>query len=159
MSGDYTNDKELDGYYYMSTRKDDKDNIKYTVCVSKSFDFKPASIHNFDIYKPFIVRNDYGYFPEFHYIMEIDGEEEKDFYIYDDAVIVKSELPWGLEIDGYDWEFYNASTGESFEGRNLQSPMVSTGVSLSKGYYDIIFRYKIGEEIQELRLDSAFIKK
>ena len=159
LSGDYTNDKELDGYYYMSTRKDDKDNIKYTVCVSKSFDFKPASIHNFDIYKPFIVRNDYGYFPEFHYIMEIDGEEEKDFYIYDDAVIVKSELPWGLEIDGYDWEFYNASTGESFEGRNLQSPMVSAGVSLSKGYYDIIFRYKIGEEIQELRLDSAFIKK
>ena len=165
--------------------KDQNNIVKYTIGVSKIFEFDPSTAEIFNIFQAYIYRNDYVYFPEFHELKEIDGDELNDYIVYDeDALAVvptlsqriykglnsmenyedKVDFTFGKNIEGYEWEFQNVSTGETIELKNsVLEPNIANNKNsfLPNGYYNIIFRYNlIGDSnSHELRLNSAFIKK
>lgn len=175
LKGDHSNNFMLKQYYYITKRDgntklsdnvtpvDDPANI-YTVCISKTFWFNPSiSLVNFNKQiKPYIYRNDYGFFPEFHYLEEMDGTKESNYNLsIDDTVVIIPELPLGSEISDIDWEFINTSNKEVIKLPNFQEPYVANttnGELLSKGYYDVVFRFKIGNEQREITRKSIFRK-
>lgn len=160
LRGDYVNDEDLNNHYYIS-KKDTTDQV-YTICVSKKYRFKPESCAFYKKIKDNIYRNDYGYFPEFHYLVELDGEIESDFHVYNtETIAVIPELPLGLEmIDEMDWEFTNITKNETYKFPYISEPFVSSNNKqiLPNGYYDILFRFRLGEEWHEMKFNSAFKK-
>lgn len=167
LRGDYVNDYILKQYYFLTLRdvqiSDETLDEVYTVGVSKYFWFDPSSnILSFDKnYKHNIYRNDYGYFPEFHYLDEMGSDSELSYIINnEDVLVLIPELPLGLDIDEWDWEFKNVSSGEIIKLPNYQEPYVANLKKelLSPGYYDINFKYKIGETIHTLTRKSMFRK-
>ena len=164
LKGNYINDYILNQYYFMTLRngKEYEDPV-YTVCISKSFWFDPnISVIDFNVtYGRYIYRNDYGFFPEFHYLEEIEQNSFNAYKVYDeDTVVIVPELPIGLEIDDWSWEFTNISRNEIIKLPNYQEPFVAnlTENPLSTGYYDVKFRYRIGQDIKEITRQSIFIK-
>jgi hypothetical protein len=69
---------------------------------------------------------------------------------------------YGHLITDSEWEFVNTSTNETVtHPSSTRRPFVvsSENKILPDGYYDIVFRYRLGGEQRELRLDSGFRKK
>jgi hypothetical protein len=129
--------------------------------VSKNYNIDPTKYIFYNDIKKDIYRNDYGYFPEFHYLELLDGDKESNYNIYNaDTIAVIPELPLGLDVDGMDWEFINVTTGKSYKFPYIQEPYVSSPEScgLSKGYYDIIFKFRVSDNWHTIKLDSAFRK-
>lgn len=167
LKGDHSNSFILKQHYHITLRngeliKEDPANI-YTVCISKSFWFDPSiNLTNFSkLFKPYVYRNDYGFFPEFHYLEEVNGDKESNYNISEnDTVVIIPELPLGLEIDDVDWEFINVTKNESIKLPNFQEPYIANtnGELLSKGYYDVIFRFKLGNEMKQITRKSIFNK-
>lgn len=161
LKGDYLNDGLLTRFYYTTFKSNETS--KYTICVSKYFWFDPnKSILDFkNQYLPYVYRSDYGYFPEFHYLEEMVSDKESYYNINnEDVIAVIPELPLGLKIDSWDWEFINVSTGKTIKLPNYQEPYVNnlTKELLDKGYYDVIFKYKIGNTEHTLTRKSIFKK-
>ena len=160
LKGDYMNNFSINNHYY-AYKKDTGSDV-YTICVSRNYWFKPDNQPFYQEIKPYIYRNDYGYFPEFHYLIELDGNKESDYYIYNgDTVAVIPELPLGLEIDDFDWTFTNASNNKTYKFKYIQEPFVASdefNTELTPGYYDVIFKFKVGEEWHQLKMDSIFRK-
>lgn len=161
LKGDYINDYILKQYYHIF-KKESESQI-YTICVSKSFWFNPEiNIYEFSqTYGPNIYRNDYGYFSEFHYLSEMNYDKESLYNITDnDVVCIIPELPKGLYIDDWDWEFINVTRNEIIKLPNYQEPYVADIKKslLSTGYYDVVFKYKIGNDVKTLTKKSIFRK-
>ena len=160
LRGDHRNDINLKNLYFIEYKQ--TENEFYTICVCKRFWVAPENYSFFEKLKPYVYRNDYGFFPEFHYLKELYSDDENDYFIKDgDAIAIVPELPLGLVIDEMDWEFFNVTENRSYKFPYISEPFVApdSEQKMPRGYYDVIFKFRIGNDWHELKLDSAFAKK
>ena len=166
-------DANINNNYFIFTRKVNYENLQtnkliennpklYTICISKKFNYRPQ----FDINRENLYREDYIYVPGFHDLEKIGLENKyNNFVVKDyDALCVIPELTLSKHIKDYEWEFVNTSTLDKQNiiiNRSVQEPFISKSEKefLGPGFYDVIFRYKLGNETKEVRLNSAFYKK
>lgn len=157
LNGDFLNDSTLSKYYWMELRGKNSETGLKTICISKSFDFDPLQIRDFDSnYKEYIYKMNYTYVQKFHYLSLLNSDNIEDYNVKNEAIMISAELPYGYKIDEPDWVFTNASTGKKWNVKDLQSPLVSHDGPLSNGYYDVEFRYKLGNEIKSIKRKSIF---
>ena len=145
-------------------------NINYLIFVSKRF---YADTPNLGSYTP--IRNDLVFYPQFHELELIKGDSIDDYMINNyDAICCAAEIntvngveafKYGYELSErrLEWQFINASTGESFNHPTSSvQPFISKndGTLLPPGYYDISFKYSLTDGVEhECKLNSAFIVK
>jgi hypothetical protein len=149
------------------------DTINYLIFVSKHFyGDKPNGLES---YESIIIRNDLVFYPQFHELELIKGDSIDDYMINNyDAICCAAEIntvngvetfKYGHELSerGLEWQFINASTGESFNHPTSSvQPFISKtdGNLLPPGYYDISFKYSLTNGVEhECKLNSAFIVK
>lgn len=156
---------------FLSFKKTAEDGtISYLIFVSKKFNKELPSgvIGNYKV-----IRNDLGFYPQFHTIERIEGNTIEDYTISQyDALCVIPEIHkydnvyepfrYGHLISNPEWEFVNNSTnGVVTHPASSAQPFVASNNNtiMEDGFYDIVFRYRLSNEDRELRLDSAFRKK
>lgn len=155
--------------------------IRYYILVSKKFVDEDPSFETNTIgplrkdLQGFILRYSQGYFFDNHHLEELGlnykseddyefGETLDDYTITDeDTLCVVPELKYsGLKLTDTEWIFKNVSTKdqEEYSYPSIKEPFVGDTHKrmLSPGYYNVIFRYKIGDTQCETRLNSAFRK-
>ena len=117
----------------------------------------------------YYLRNDLGFYPQFHNLVLMDGNDVNNYTISQyEAVCCAAEINHGRNnekfryghlIDTAEWKFYNPAYLEEIE-HNFSSnqPFVAKEDSLiNSGYYDIIFTFSLTNGIKhECRRDSAF---
>jgi hypothetical protein len=144
--------------------------VKYVIGVSKRF-FATTPDNIIGNYK--VIRNDLGFYPQFHTLERVSGNTLEDYTIsqFDTLCIVPEIHKWGNTYERFryghlitdsEWEFVNTSTNETVtHPSSTRRPFVASSENkiLPDGYYDIVFRYRLGGEQRELRLDSGFRKK
>jgi hypothetical protein len=120
-----------------------------------------------DLFK--IIRNDYGFYPQFHETKKIEGNTIEDYTVKPyEAICAAAEISTGSEvipfryghmIDSAEWTFYNSLTDETIaHPASSRQPFVADNAKvLRPGYYDIKFRYSLNNgTTQECKLNSAF---
>ena len=158
-------------------------NHNYIMFISKQFvsDAFPKNLNTmWKKLKQYIYYSKYIYFPEFHYLEPFGSFSEKNDSI-DDFTIVQTDalcvipiirIPAKNEwityvyscknIEAPAWEFVNKTSGQKIiiEDSLLEPYITKTDQQVfERGYYDIIFRYKLSSNEHELTLNSAFVKK
>ena len=147
--------------------------LKYLVYVSKKF-FEDTpyqlfdNIYNYN-YKTYIVRNDLGFYPQFHEPQLLLGDKIENYTLtqYDALCCAMeintgktiTEFKYGYLIDSAEWCFYNHLTNEKIElPMSSRKPFIAkTNELLNQGYYDITFKYSLTDGIvKECNLNSAF---
>jgi hypothetical protein len=117
-----------------------------------------------------VIRNEYGFYPQFHTIKELEGNTIEDYTIKPyEAICAAAEISMGSEVIPFryghlitdiEWSFYNHLTNENInlpQSVSSQQPFIADNNKLlSPGYYDITFKYKLGNETKKCNLDSAF---
>lgn len=157
---------------YLEFAKYNGNKITYLIFVSKYFfaDTPKALYDNVFGYKFNIIRNDLGFYPQFHYLEKMDGDDIDNYTVSPYEAVccaaeinnngVDDEFKYGHLIDTSEWTFYNHNTGEyiSHPGTSRQPFVVkSTNDVMNPGYYDISFNYSLTNGItQECKLESAF---
>jgi hypothetical protein len=156
--------------YLLFNKYDEDGNVKFVVGVSKYFNaLMPDGLAgNYPV-----IKNDLGFFPQFHKIERIGGNTIEDYTVTQyDALCVIPEIHkygntyerfrYGHLIEGAEWEFINRSQDiTTTHPASARVPFIASndGRIMKDGFYDIVFRYRIAGEQKELRLDSAFRKK
>lgn len=156
--------------YLLFNKYDEDGNIKTIVGISKRFNAPSPDglIGNYNV-----IKNDLGFFPQFHRIERIGGDTIEDYTVTQyDALCVIPEIHkygntydrfrYGHLIEGAEWDFINRSEDvTTSHPASARVPYISSndGKIMKDGFYDIVFRYRLGGEQRELRLDSAFRKK
>lgn len=168
LHGNHKNDYILNSYYHILFKQVDELTC-YTICISKQFWLDPKiQIANFEKkYNRYIYRNDYGFFPEFHYIEELNYDNLDNCTMEDtETFVVIPELPYGLKINDWTWEFKNVSYDTSIQLPDVYGPFINDTKfdKLKKGYYDITFKCSVashdgGEIVHTITRESAFKKK
>lgn len=150
---------------------DTEGNMTYLIFVSKKFyaDVPAAIYGNKFNYKFNIIRNDLGFYPQFHYLEKMNGDSIDDYTVNQyEAICCAAEINngklvedfrYGHMIDTAEWSFINSATVE-----NIQLPFSSRTPFIAKskpqmndGYYDVSFKYSLTNGvIDECRLDAAF---
>ena len=132
-----------------------------------------------------VIRNDDGFFPQKHYLEELGvrlkyepndegeivfagishGQSLEDYTVEDcDTVVVIPEAKYNkLTVKDVEWIFINKSqVGAEREIKmvSTKEPFINKDIKkrLDPGFYDVIFRYKVGSTPHEVRLNSAFRK-
>lgn len=153
------------GPNYYSTRLN-KEGTLYQINISKSFDYQPDQTIINEMYNSGVIyRNDYIFVPEFYYLEKVDTHPYQpkldDFIIPgNQALCVIPTIPYGRDIDDIEWEFINESTGTTIKTQGtISEPFIAdSGTNpLPKGCYDILLRYRLGTQMNEVKLNSAFI--
>lgn len=147
-------------------------NIKYMIFVSKKFyDKLPDAIFN-NVYniKYDVIRNDLGFYPQFHYLEKMDGDSIDNYTVSPyEAVCCAAEINdgdtvkpfrYGHIINSAEWTFFNHLTNETIVHQaSSQMPFVAKSESdgMQPGYYDITFKYNLTNGVDgECTLNSAF---
>lgn len=153
---------------YLQFHKCTDDALTYLVYVSKRFyEDLPAYEYN-EQYK--IIRNDLGFYPQFHSLNIISGDTLNDYTLkQDEAICCAAEIDlidynipfnYGKTLNHAEWEFKNSTTDDVYKlDSSSQQPFVAPNDRiLTPGYYDIKFRYRLNECdcIHEINLNSAF---
>lgn len=169
LRGDKTNNEWFKKNYFIITRiakLDNNNEVLYTICISKSFNYKPGYKLKEELKKYInndLVREDYIFIPQYHYLIPFGGKTLLDYTISRDIpLVIVPEIKFGKWIKEYEWEFENTSTLESFVLPSIQEPMFASSESeiLPNGFYNIIFRYSLVDgRTNEIKLTSAFLKK
>ena len=129
----------------------------------------PAYIDVTDYQLPFekteIIKDDWIFYPENHHLEKIAVDDsitlEKYTFTQKDVLMVIPNTKYLKYIEEPEWEFINVSKGNSSKPITIQSsrtPFIANTEYklLEPGFYNIKFRYKLGNNIQEVFLDSAF---
>lgn len=111
-----------------------------------------------------LVRDDYVFYPQKHHLEEIGLGDESTLNDYTfnqyDVLMVVPETKYLKYIEDPEWEFINVSKRDTtpITFHSIRTPFVANSEYklLEPGFYDIKFRYKLGQTIQETILDSAF---
>lgn len=157
----------MDNDFLEFDRYDENNNIKYMVFVSKKFYGEiPHDIKNMNLN---IIRNDLGFYPQFHKLVLMNGNTIDDYTISQyDAVCCAAEINnfdkiekfrYGHLIDAAEWTFINATDNSIvYHPASTKTPFVATkNNSITPGYYDISFKYSLTNGItDECKLDSGF---
>jgi hypothetical protein len=152
--------KLMNDYSYIGTKGNK------SIFISKEFNHQFAK-ENYNLEILDIYKEEYIYLEEYHFLDEFDPHNAQsidDFTITDqDSLCIIPSLPIGKPIDKYEWEFINMSTLDKKSIKfdtSIQEPFIASKKKkfLDPGYYSVIFRYKIGNNIKEIKLDSVFRK-
>lgn len=145
--------------------------IAYMIFVSKRFyaDVPKSLFDNVFYYTFNVIRNDLGFYPQFHNLEKMDGTSIDDYTINQyEAVCCAAEINdgkivqpfrYGHLITGSEWTFDNVITGETLTHPvSSRKPfIVKTNTRVNDGYYNISFKYSLSNGISdECKLDSAF---
>lgn len=158
------------GFIKFAKYQDDMKTYKYLVFVSGKFNVdSPKELYNnLYKYKYDIIRDDLGFYPQFHYLEKVQGNNIENYTINQyEAVCCAAEIDnggtieefrYGHIIDEAEWTFTNNTTGEIVEYpvSSIQ-PFVMNDTIMDTGYYDIKFRYSLTNGIKnECNLISGF---
>ena len=152
------------------------DQVSYIVCVSKKFfasitdkELQQIISINNKSYNCKVIRNDFGFYPQFHTTVLIGGDTIDKYTIkpYEAICCVPEimngntpiQFNYGHMITESEWTFYNHLTNETIlHPASSQQPFIaSTKKLLEPGYYDITFKYSLNNgTTQECKLNSAF---
>lgn len=150
---------------------DDEGNMTYLIYVSKKFYADvPATVYeNKYNYKLNIIRDDLGFYPQFHYLEKMDGNSIDDYTVNQyEAICCAAEINngklvedfrYGHMIDTAEWSFNNSATVENIQlPFSSRTPFIAKSVpQMNDGYYDVSFKYSLSNGvIDECRLNSAF---
>ena len=116
-----------------------------------------------------LIRNDLGFYPQFHYLEKMHGNNIEDYTINQyEAICCAAEINDGRKvrdfnsghsIESTEWTFTNSLDGSIIEHpASSQQPFIADEDSgLSDGYYGISFKYSLTDgAINETKLNSAF---
>jgi hypothetical protein len=164
----------MSGDYLEFMKKDAEGNLTYLIYISKKFFADiPSMIKNrWSSYN--IIRNDLGFYPQFHKLEKMEGDDINAYTISQyEAVCCGPEIlsssknkslpfKYGHLISDVEWSFINNTTGEVIEHTmSVRKPFI-VGInnnSMRDGYYNVSFKYKLYDTVQNMQLDSAFRKK
>jgi hypothetical protein len=160
---------------YLEFERVNNDSIQYLIYVSKKFyEITPPELTNTDsLYE--VIRNDLGFYPQFHKLQLLDGNNIEDYTInqYDAICCIpvsinknKSiEFKYGHNISSFEWEFKNNSLLKNNvikHPSSSQQPFIakSRKSELDPGFYGITFKYKLSDDnsdkYNEINIASAF---
>ena len=160
--------------YLEFTRHSDngKGELTYLVYVSKYFYSELPS--ELDLDKVHMIRNDLGFYPQFHIPKKIEGNNINDYILsqydaiccaaeFNDGKTVE-EFNYGNALKGTEWVFNNVSTGDTMEylGTSSRAPFIASHNKqlLDQGYYGISFTYSLSNNTEHTcSINSAFIIK
>lgn len=164
-STDYQNfiDSNADKYF-ISIKNTDNDKT-YLILISKTFGEMPE----IEIPKEFkIIRSDTSFIPYFQKLIPFEGNTSIDEYTISDKDVLWfiPEFLYGKEIENSEWSFNNVTKNPHKIDYNLPTirgifaVASETEATLEKGFYDVIFRFKLISESKEhiIKLKSAFRK-
>lgn len=156
--------------YLEFTRYSNDNTLKYIVYVSKRFYGEvPSELQTNDDYE--IIRNDLGFYPQFHKLQLINGNSLNDYTINQYEAIccapvtisknIIAPFKYGQSINESEWEFVNISQvyNNVITHNSSQQPFISKSKYLEPGFYSIKFRYKLSDEnstYNEINIGSAF---
>jgi hypothetical protein len=144
------------------------DEVSYTITNEVSYTIfiipKGGVVDDDNIDKNLLVRDDYVFYPQKHHLEEIGVGDKPTLNDYtfkqDDVLMVIPETKYLKYIEDPEWEFINVSKRDTtpITFHSIRTPFVANSEYklLEPGFYDIKFRYKLGQTIQETILDSAF---
>jgi hypothetical protein len=160
---------------YAKYDESDPENVKltYLIYISKKFfSAPPKELYNNKYgYNYRVIRDDLGFFPQFHYLELIKTNDKfEDFTVnpyeaFCCAVEINTEdgvkdFRYGHMIDSAEWTLYNQSNDFTIERyASTQSPFMAntTKNALPSGYYDISFKYSlVNGKTNKYTLNSAF---
>lgn len=179
LKGDHTGSQYIDKHYFTYLKntfktivvndrlewiKDDNLNLIpdqiYTICISKKFWFDPdlSKLNEDSIYK-----NEMMFIPHFHTLIPFGGNSLNDYIVSDkDTLCIIPSLKHGKHVDGVEWVLINDTDGSrvTLEG-SVQQPIIAgcDEWGLTPGYYSVKFKYKLHDDINEVKMDSIFILK
>lgn len=129
----------------------------YTWAVRQEFGETELS-ENLGNLQEYVVRNDYVFCPGFYNSNILGGTKSyensnlsfEDFTVYaNDVIFVKPQNRYSQLLDGNEWEFINMSnTGrKTLILNSTVEPYIASNEKelLTPGFYDIVFRYKVGK--------------
>lgn len=158
------NTKILYKYKYDINSKTLTDEITYTIFILPLNIPEDLKLKNTEgIYK-----DNYIFYPEMHHLEELYDELKvsniDDFTITENDVLMivpNVEYLKTLEENGIEWEFENVSLknkSKPIKLPSIKTPFIANTEYklLTPGYYNIKFRYKLGTNMQEISLNSAF---
>ena len=102
----------------------------------------------------------YRFFRFFHDVIDVE-----DNYIFNntDTLCFEIEIPYSKNFSTVGWEIVNITTNEVVRPTSKTGKVINQKTSesknLKKGYYNIVFNYKLGEEVLRKELESAFLIK
>lgn len=175
---------------YFISHKEILNNNKYTtytVCVSKKFyekgnyfcdptEWIETEVLGDKSIKEFVYKYTREFFPEFHYLEELGGNNFSDYTVHNNEAIcaipyLAGDRTRGLKyskdklsnIENIGWTFENITTGDVKTLNNdIREPFITNKhleTVLDEGFYNVYFKYRLGETIREVKLLSAFYKK
>lgn len=152
-----------DSNYICGTLK--KGETTYTVAVCKNFGEKLLTIPT-NTYRNVMV-----FCPGFYDISILDeGKAYNSNWNLDQFTVKKNEIlcikpsfKFAHKIEKSEWEFVNVSlvNPKTYTLPSTNEPYVAptNQEEMESGFYDVIFRYKLGNETNEIRLNSAFYRE
>jgi hypothetical protein len=162
IEGDWSDSNYICGTL---TKKIDGTVKKYTVAICKDSGQRLSTIPKRT------YRNVMVFCPGFYNIELLDsgrmynGNWNLDSFSVEknEILCVKPSFKFAHKIEKTEWEFVNVSTvaRKSYTLPSTNEPYVApkSQEQMLPGFYDVIFRYKLGNETKEVRLNSAFYKK
>lgn len=151
----------LDTYYFKLDLGKKIDGVDTTIYISRDY------VGDVDLVKKTkqmgikYTHNKNIFIPQFHEIKPFGGNNIEDYTITDETLCCVPDVKYGYKISNWEWIFENISTGETINLPSVKEPIIanSNGI-LTNGFYNAIFRYSLdNEDIRELKINSAFIKK
>ena len=116
-----------------------------------------------------IIRNDLGFYPQFHYLEKVQGNTIDDYTLNQyEAICCAAEIndkykvrdfSSGHIISETEWTYNNSITKEVIEYPvSSQQPFIAgDDKGLAEGYYDISFKYSLTNGVtDECKLNSGF---
>lgn len=159
--------------FFKFEKKDDDGKLTYLTFVSRRFyEDIPEELKN-DLLDCNTIRNDLGFYPQFHKLELLGGNNIEDYTIsqYDALCCIPvtisnnkiTEFKYGHTIQDYEWEFTNSTSSLIQRPGSSQMPFIVNNTKpekLKPGFYNIVFRYKLSDDntnkFNTFSLNSAF---
>lgn len=148
------------------------DIISNIIFVSKRF-YEPVPEYVLNQYD--VIRNDLGFYPQFHKLVKLDGNSIEDYTISQyDAICCAAEVQnsnyeqpkpirYSNMMNSVEWSFINCTTDDIVEfPASSRQPFIAmeTDDYIPDGFYDIVFNCSMSDgSVKTYKVDSAFRKK
>lgn len=149
----------------MEQSSDDSNNgPNNSITLSECLDIIKDMFHRHS-YNNVVLRVERIYMPQLHHLESFNRDTERSCHINQYNVLCAiPDIKFTRYIDSVEWIFHNASNNTDYTLPSVLEPFVLSGdqssVILPKGYYDVIFRYRLSssDKVHEISLKSAFVK-
>ena len=133
----------------------------YLYLLSKHFDSDYTDVSKISTSFGTLIKDEYVYVPQNHHLEEIGGNKLQDYQITKyDTLMVVPDIKYLKEIEDSQWIVENISTKNSIEPIEIKYTnrpyLTDENRTLERGFYNITFKYLLGNKQQEVSLNSAF---